>query len=108
MPNVPIIGTMPQRILRRTFSRFTWLKNRHWVPAKFPEMDRDWDFVHIPHLYRLHRAWDPFLFDWPSRAALATSDAQRALFYTTRQEVASDILPGGHGCLIKSRSNFRR
>lgn len=95
-PNLHESGQMIQSLLRQTISRLTWLRNRKWELAQFPEMDRDWDFVHIPMLFRLHRAWDPFLFEHPNRAALAASDAPRALYYTTCKNTPSDILPKGY------------
>lgn len=87
-------------IARKAASRHWWLSSREWSRAQFPRLKLDWDFVQVSRLYRVHRAWNPFLFERPSRAALATSDAPRALFYTYR-DVPSDILPSGYSFLTE-------
>jgi hypothetical protein len=84
---------MTSEIVRKAVSKITWLRNRDWKQADFHELECNWDFVHIPTLFRLHRAWDPFLCAWPSKVALAASDAWRALYFTGQGGIPSDVLP---------------
>lgn len=89
--------------IRTTVSRLTWLRDLHWGPPTFPELERDWDFVRPSHYYRVHRTWDPFLHGPEHRAALATTDAPSALARADG-EAESDVLPRDHVFLTEFRA----
>lgn len=89
--------------IRMTVSRLTWLRDLHWGPPTFPELERDWDFVRPTNYYRVHRTWDPFLHGPERRATLAATDAPRALFYAD-SKAESDVLPLGYAFLTEFRA----